>query len=288
MPSIWHRATRLVCESRALLASELSMPPSSKDECGYVRGRRRDIDSLRGAETRVFAWRGAEGSVPTIRWAPARPGEYGRTEPRSSARGSDVSLASYFDYSDGVDLLRAAAAVRELLVAVGEDPDREGLRETPSRVARAYQEMFAGLFADPDDLLDTTFDEKHHEMILVKDIPAYSMCEHHLVPWYGTVAIGYVPGPSGRITGLSKLARLADLYAKRPQLQERFTSQIADTVHARLEAAGVIVVVQAEHLCMAMRGIRKPGSVTLTSAVRGIFESDGRTRAEALGLILNK
>jgi GTP cyclohydrolase I len=188
----------------------------------------------------------------------------------------------------GMDVCRAEAAVRELLIAVGEDPDREGLRDTPARVARAYREVFAGLFADPGDVLEATFDENHREVIIVKDIPVYSVCEHHLVPWHGTAAIGYVPGISGRITGLSKLARLADLYAKRPQVQERFTSQIADTLQERLDPAGVIVVVQAEHLCMAMRGIRKPGSVTLTSAVRGIFKTDGRTRAEAMSLILGK
>lgn len=188
----------------------------------------------------------------------------------------------------GVSTQRAEAAVRELLFAVGEDPDREGLRDTPARVARAYQEMFAGLFTDPGEVLETMFDENHDELVLVKDIPLYSVCEHHLVPWYGTAAVGYIPGASGRITGLSKLGRLVDLYAKRPQIQERLTSQIADTVQERLEAAGVIVVVQAEHLCMAMRGIRKPGSVTLTSAVRGVFKSDGRTRAEAMSLALGR
>jgi GTP cyclohydrolase IA len=187
-----------------------------------------------------------------------------------------------------VDLRRAEAAVRELLIAVGEDPDREGLRDTPARVARACQEMFAGLFADPGDVLRTTFDEDHDELVLVKDIPVYSVCEHHLLPWHGSAAVGYLPGPAGRITGLSKLARLVDLYAKRPQMQERLTTQIADTVQERLDASGVIVVVQAEHLCMAMRGIRVPGSRTLTSAVRGIFKSDGRSRAEALNLILGR
>jgi GTP cyclohydrolase I len=188
----------------------------------------------------------------------------------------------------GVDVRRAEAAVRELLLAVGEDPDREGLRETPARVARAYQEIFAGLFANPDEVLETTFDENHDEVVLVRDIPVYSVCEHHLVPWSGTAAIAYIPGASGRITGLSKLARLADLYAKRPQVQERFTSQVADAVENCLQPAGVIVVVEAEHLCMAMRGIRKPGAVTLTSAVRGIFRTDGRTRAEALSLIIGR
>jgi GTP cyclohydrolase I len=187
---------------------------------------------------------------------------------------------------DPVDLPRVEAAVRELLIGIGEDPDRAGLRDTPARVARAYAEIFAGLFVDPDDVLLTTFDENHDELVLVKDIPLYSICEHHLVPWHGTAAIGYIPGVDGRITGLSKLARLVDLYAKRPQVQERLTAQVADAIVSRLAPQGVIVVVQAEHLCMAMRGVRKPGSVTMTSAVRGIFKSDPRTRAEALSLVL--
>jgi GTP cyclohydrolase IA len=187
-----------------------------------------------------------------------------------------------------VDVARAEAAVRELLIAVGEDPDREGLKATPARVARAYAEVFAGLYVDPDDVLQTTFDENHDELVLVKDIPLYSTCEHHLVPWHGSAAVGYIPGPDGRITGLSKLARVVDLYARRPQVQERLTSQVADAVMQRLEPQGVIVVVQAEHLCMAMRGVRKPGSTTMTSAVRGIFKDDSRTRAEALSLILGK
>ena len=189
---------------------------------------------------------------------------------------------------DGVDFARAEAAVRELLFAVGEDPDREGLKRTPARVARAYSEIFAGLFADPGTVLETTFDEDHDELVLVKDIPLYSMCEHHLLPWHGTAAIGYIPGPDGRITGLSKLARLVDLYARRPQVQERLTSQVADALRKGLEPQGVIVVISAEHLCMAMRGIRKPGSLTVTSAVRGIFQSDPRTRAEALSLVLGR
>jgi len=187
-----------------------------------------------------------------------------------------------------VDHARASAAVRELLIAVGEDPDREGLQATPDRVARAYAEIFAGLHVEPDDVLQTTFDEHHDELVLVKDIPLYSTCEHHLVPWHGTAAVGYIPGEDGRITGLSKLARVVDLYARRPQVQERLTSQVADAVMRRLQPHGVIVVVQAEHLCMAMRGIRKPGALTMTSAVRGIFKSDPRTRAEALSLILGK
>jgi GTP cyclohydrolase I len=188
----------------------------------------------------------------------------------------------------GVDVDRAAAAIRELLIAIGENPDRDGLRETPVRVARAYAEMFGGLCVDAADVLDTTFDEGHQELVLVKDIPLYSVCEHHLVPWHGTAAVGYIPGSAGRITGLSKLARLVDLVAKRPQVQERLTSQVADAVEQRLEPVGVIVVVEAEHLCMAMRGVRKPGTVTLTSAVRGIFKSDARTRSEAMSLIIGR
>jgi GTP cyclohydrolase I len=189
----------------------------------------------------------------------------------------------------GVDLARAEAAVRELLIAIGENPDRDGLKRTPERVASAYAEMFAGLsVADPDAVLETTFDANHDELVLVKDIPLYSICEHHLVPWHGSAAVGYIPGEDGRITGLSKLARVVDLYAKRPQVQERLTSQVADAVMRRIEPQGVIVVVQAEHLCMAMRGVRKPGSITVTSAVRGIFKDDPRSRAEALGLILGR
>jgi GTP cyclohydrolase I len=183
---------------------------------------------------------------------------------------------------------RAEAAVRELLLAIGENPLREGLRDTPSRIERAYQEIFDGQFTDPADVLETTFEEDHDELVLVKDIPLYSVCEHHLVPWHGSPAVGYIPGSSGRVVGLSKLARLVDLYAKRPQLQERLTAQIADAVQSRLEAAGVIVVVQGQHLCMAMRGIRKPGSVTVTSAVRGLFRTDGRTRSEAMALVLRR
>jgi len=187
-----------------------------------------------------------------------------------------------------VDVARAEAAVRELLLAIGEDPDREGLRATPGRVARAYAETFAGLHVDPDEVLLTTFDEQHDELVLVKDIPLYSTCEHHLVPWHGTAAVGYIPGSDGRITGLSKLARVVDLYARRPQVQERLTGQVADAVMRRLQPQGVIVVVQAEHLCMAMRGVRKPGTTTMTSAVRGIFQDDPRTRAEALSLIVGR
>jgi GTP cyclohydrolase I len=188
----------------------------------------------------------------------------------------------------GVDLERAAAAVRELLLAVGEDPDRPGLRETPGRVARAYAETFAGLWQDPYDVLATTFDEDHDELVLVRDIPMYSTCEHHLVPFHGTAHIGYIPGEDGRVTGLSKLARLVEIYARRPQVQERMTSQIADALAEVLKPRGVIVVIEAEHLCMAMRGVRKPGAITTTSAVRGQFKTDNASRSEALDLILRK
>ncbi|MBQ0928043.1 GTP cyclohydrolase I FolE [Saccharopolyspora karakumensis] len=183
------------------------------------------------------------------------------------------------------DQARAEAAIRELLIAAGEDPERDGLRETPQRVARAYQELFAGLYTDPDEVLDKTFDEAHEELVLVRDIPVYSQCEHHLLPFHGTAHIGYIPNSQGRVTGLSKLARLVDLYAKRPQVQERLTSQVADALVRRLEPRGVIVVIDAEHLCMGMRGVRKAGSTTTTSAVRGIFRSSASSRSEALSLI---
>nr|WP_206615836.1 GTP cyclohydrolase I FolE [Rhodococcus xishaensis] len=186
------------------------------------------------------------------------------------------------------DQARAEAAVRELLIAVGEDPDRPGLLDTPARVARAYREVFAGLYTDPDDVLNTTFDEGHQELVLIRDIPLYSTCEHHLVSFHGVAHIGYIPGPTGRVTGLSKVARLVDLYAKRPQVQERLTSQIADALTSRLDPRGVIVVIEAEHLCMAMRGIRKPGASTTTSAVRGLFQTNSASRAEALDLILRR
>ena len=186
------------------------------------------------------------------------------------------------------DQARAEAAVRELLLAVGENPDRQGLQDTPPRVARAYREMFAGLYTDPDTVLDTTFDEDHDELVLVTKIPMYSTCEHHLVAFHGMAHVGYIPGKDGRVTGLSKLARVVDLYAKRPQVQERLTAQIADAVVRKLDPRGVIVVIEAEHLCMAMRGVRKAGSITVTSAVRGQFKTDVASRSEALGLILRK
>jgi GTP cyclohydrolase IA len=185
----------------------------------------------------------------------------------------------------GFDAARAEAAVRELLYAVGEDPGRPGLKDTPARVARAYAETFAGLWQDPGEVLTTTFDEDHDELVLVKDIPMYSTCEHHLVPFHGVAHVGYIPGEDGRVTGLSKLGRLVEVYARRPQVQERMTSQIADALADVLRPRGVLVVIEAEHLCMAMRGIRKPGSRTITSAVRGIFRDSPATRFEAMSLI---
>ena len=180
---------------------------------------------------------------------------------------------------------RASAAVRELLIAMGEDPDREGLRDTPQRVARAYAELTAGIRQVPEDVLTTTFDIGHDEMVLVRDIELWSMCEHHLVPFTGVAHVGYIPAESGKITGLSKLARLVDVYAKRPQVQERLTTQVADALVAALDARGVIVVIEAEHLCMTMRGVRKAGARTITSAVRGQMHSNAATRSEAMALI---
>ena len=176
-------------------------------------------------------------------------------------------------------------AVRDFLVAVGEDPERDGLRETPERVARAYREIFAGMWVDPEDVLTTTFDLGHDEMVLVKDIEVRSTCEHHLVPFTGVAHVGYIPAVDGAITGLSKLARLVDTFARRPQVQERLTTQVADSMMRILEPRGVIVVVECEHLCMSMRGIRKPGARTVTSAVRGQLR-DPTTRAEAMSLIV--
>ncbi|WP_250000733.1 GTP cyclohydrolase I FolE [Actinoplanes sp. M2I2] len=184
-----------------------------------------------------------------------------------------------------VDLGRIEKAVREILIAIGEDPDRDGLERTPARVARAYAELFAGLRVDPADVLRTSFEADHEEMVLVRDIEVMSMCEHHLLPFKGVAHIGYIPGPNGRITGLSKLARLVEVYARRPQVQERLTSQIADLLMQKLDARGAIVVLECEHLCMEMRGIRKVGARTVTSAVRGAYQTDAKVRAEAMALI---
>jgi GTP cyclohydrolase IA len=187
-----------------------------------------------------------------------------------------------------IDQARIEKAVREILIAVGEDPDRDGLVDTPARVARAYTEQFAGMRQRPEDVLNVVFDAGHDEMVLVKDIEVYSICEHHLVPFHGVAHVGYTPNEKGQITGLSKLARLVDVYARRPQVQERMTSQIADALMDVLQPRGVIVVVEAEHLCMTMRGVRKPGAKTLTSAVRGDFRDQPSTRAEAMSLILGR
>lgn len=192
--------------------------------------------------------------------------------------GFDGRAIAEFDHA------RAEAAIRELLFAIGEDPDREGLRETPARVARAYAELTAGMHQRAEDVLTTTFDLGHDEMVLVRDIELWSMCEHHLVPFSGVAHVGYIPAESGKITGLSKLARVVDVYARRPQVQERLTTQVADSVMEILDARGVIVVIEAEHLCMTMRGVRKAGARTITSAVRGIMHN-AATRSEAMALI---
>jgi GTP cyclohydrolase I len=183
------------------------------------------------------------------------------------------------------DEKRVENAVRELLFAIGEDPDRDGLRATPERVARAYREIYAGLWQTPEDVLTTTFDLGHDEMVLVKDIEVMSSCEHHLVPFVGVAHVGYIPSTDGKITGLSKLARLVDVYARRPQVQERLTTQVADSLMEILEPRGVIVVIECEHMCMTMRGVRKPGAKTITSAVRGQLRVPA-TRAEAMSLIM--
>jgi GTP cyclohydrolase I len=190
--------------------------------------------------------------------------------------------------SGGVDLPRVSRAIREILLAIGEDPDRDGLRDTPDRVARSYAEQFSGLGQRPEDVLTTVFDAGHDEMVLVRDIEVYATCEHHLIPFFGVAHVGYIPNEKGQLTGLSKLARLVDLYARRPQVQERMTSQIADALMSVLEPSGVIVVIEAEHLCMAMRGVRKPGAKTVTSAVRGSFRDNSGTRAEAMSLIASR
>ena len=180
---------------------------------------------------------------------------------------------------------RAERAVKELLIAIGENPDREGFRDTPARVARAFKENFAGLWQSPEDVLTTTFDIGHEELVIIRDIEVFSHCEHHLTPFHGVAHVGYIP--SGKITGLSKVARLVDLFARRPQVQERLTSQIADAMVEILDAAGVIVIIDCEHLCMSMRGVRKSEARTVTSAVRGILR-DAATRAEAISLITNR
>jgi GTP cyclohydrolase IA len=197
---------------------------------------------------------------------------------------SDSSNTTGAITSAEVDLPRIEAAVREILAAIGEDPSRDGLLRTPSRVAKMYAEVFSGLREDPAHHLEVQFEADHDEMVMVRDIPFYSMCEHHLLPFVGKAHVAYVPGESGKITGLSKLARLVDAYARRPQVQERLTSQVADKLVSVLEPRGALVVIEAEHQCMSMRGVQKPGTLTITSAVRGLFLSEA-TRAEALHLI---
>ena len=194
-----------------------------------------------------------------------------------SVSGDGAAIAPF-------DEARAERAVKELLLAMGEDPERDGLRDTPARVARAFRENFQGLFQRPEEALSTTFDLGHSELVIVKDIEVFSHCEHHLTPFHGVAHVGYIPGESGRITGLSKIARLVDIYAKRPQVQERLTTQIADAMVEILKPAGVIVIIDCEHLCMSMRGVRKASARTLTSAVRGQLR-DSATRAEAMSLI---
>ena len=187
--------------------------------------------------------------------------------------------------STAIDLDRIERAVREILAAIGDDPDRDGLLRTPRRVAEMYAEVFGGLREDPARHLVTTFEADHDEMVLVRDIPIYSLCEHHLVPFHGRAHVAYIPGIDGRITGLSKLARLVDGFAKRPQVQERLTTQVADALVAALDPRGAFVLIEAEHMCMSMRGVRKPGASTVTSAVRGIFKENAATRAEVMSLI---
>ncbi len=200
---------------------------------------------------------------------------------QSGRRSLLLPMSKQFDQE------RAEKAVRELLIAIGEDPDRDGLKETPQRVARAMKENYQGLFQNPKDLFATSFDLGHEELVIVRDIEVFSHCEHHLTPFHGVAHVGYIPGPSGKVTGLSKLARLVDLFARRPQVQERLTTQIADALVQYLEPGGVIVIIDCEHLCMSMRGVRKSEARTVTSAVRGMLR-DPATRAEAMALITKK
>jgi GTP cyclohydrolase I len=202
-------------------------------------------------------------------------------------RGTDHLDGEGSAPDDRVDVKRIERAVLEILEAIGEDPNRDGLVDTPRRVARMYQEIFSGLHEDPGSHLSITFEADHDEMVMVRDIPLYSVCEHHLVPWFGTANVAYIPNDDGRITGLSKLARLVEGFSRRPQVQERLTTQVADAIERELLPRGVLVVVEAEHLCMSMRGIRKPGAMTVTSAVRGIFRESVAARVEAMNFVHN-
>lgn len=219
----------------------------------------------------------------------ARPATHELSGCRKEGRGMDDRSLLLADVEEPyppehpVDLPRIERAIREILHAIGEDPDREGLKDTPARVARAYEFLFAGLGVDPIRQLTVGFQEDHHEMVLIRDIPFYSTCEHHLLPMIGKAHVGYIP--DGKVVGLSKLARVVEGYSRRPQLQERLTAEVADALHHGLEAKGAIVVVEADHLCMTVRGVQKPGSATVTSAVRGIYARDQRTRHEAMSLI---
>lgn len=187
--------------------------------------------------------------------------------------------------SEPVDTARIEKAIREILVAIGEDPDRDGLQRTPERIAAMYAEIFGGLHEEPSRHLTVTFEADHDEMVMVRDISLLSSCEHHLVPFAGRAHVAYIPGPDGRITGISKVARLIDGYARRPQVQERLTTQVADALVEVLKPEGVLVMIEAEHFCMSMRGVKKPGALTVTSAVRGLFKTNPATRAEAMSLI---
>ncbi len=215
-------------------------------------------------------------------------GRHPAADPAQTRRLSEqrVRFVTGTDPSATFDHDKIRAGVRLLFEGVGLDPDHPSVEGTPERVARMYDEVFAGLLVDPGAVLDVAFEEGHDELVLVKDIPFASVCEHHLVPFVGHAHVGYIPNLRGQVTGLSKLARLVDVVAKRPNLQERITSTVADTLMARLAPRGVLVVIEAEHFCMTMRGIRKPGAVTVTSAVRGIMRDDPATRAEAMGLVL--
>ena len=228
----------------------------------------------------------AEPAPPSIGQAPAMVAAMS-TSMRGTFDGDGAGVAhgDLEDFRGGVDLPRLAAAVREILFAIGENPDRDGLQETPARVARMYAEIFSGIREDPGEHLTATFAADHDELVLVKDIDLFSICEHHLLPWVGKAHVAYIPGEDRRVTGLSKLARLVEGFSRRPQVQERLTSQVADAIVDVLRPRGVLVVVEAEHLCMSMRGVRKPGAVTVTSAVRGHFLTSSAARAEVLSLI---